>query len=230
MSLARAARWLVAAGLVALIGWSLLHRDAISGAAVEAWLADLGPWAAPAFVLVYVVGALVFLPGSVMTLAGGAVFGPVLGTLLSLSGATIGAAAAFSVSRALGGKWVEQRVEGRRLGRIVRGIEDDGWRFVAFVRLVPVFPYNALNYALGLTRISLVQYVVVSAICMAPGAAAFTYVGYAGREALHGPGAALQAGLLGLGLLATVIFVVPRIVRRRWATRSTSAPRARTDS
>ena len=74
-------------------------------------------------------------------------------------------------------------------------MEAEGWRFVAFVRLVPLFPFNLLNYALGLTRIPLVAYVLASLVCMAPGTLAYTWLGYAGREAIAGNDAAIRYGL-----------------------------------
>lgn len=91
------------------------------------------------------------------------------------------------------------------------GVEAEGWRFVAFVRLVPLFPFNVLNYALGLTRIKLSHYVLTSYLCMLPGAIAYTYLGYAGREAISGSEGMMQKGLLALGLLAAVMFL-PRLI------------------
>jgi hypothetical protein len=92
-------------------------------------------------------------------------------------------------------------------------VEAEGWRFVAFVRLVPLFPYNLLNYALGLTRIRLLAYVIAAFVFMAPGAFAYTYVGYAGRQAIAGGEAAIQTGLIALALLAAVAFI-PRLIKR----------------
>jgi rhodanese-related sulfurtransferase len=92
-------------------------------------------------------------------------------------------------------------------------VEEEGWRFVAFVRLVPLFPFNVLNYALGLTRIRLSHYFFASFLFMLPGAFAYTWLGYAGREALAGGEGLIQKGLLALGLLALVAFL-PRLVNR----------------
>lgn len=97
--------------------------------------------------------------------------------------------------------------------RLIDGVEAEGWRFVAFVRLVPLFPFNLTNYALGLTRIGLVPYAVASFICMAPGAVAYTWLGHAGREALAGDASAIRYGLLALGLLAAIAFL-PRLIKR----------------
>jgi hypothetical protein len=92
-------------------------------------------------------------------------------------------------------------------------VEEEGWLFVAFVRLVPLFPFNLVNYAFGLTRIRLGEYVLASFVCMAPGALAYTFLGYAGREAATGQYQAVRKALLALALLAVVAFL-PRLVRR----------------
>jgi len=164
------------------------------------------------FMGLYAVAAVLFLPGSVLTLAGGALFGPLWGTIWNLTGATVGAALAFLVARHLGSEWVERRA-GSRLERLNDGVASEGWRFVAFVRLVPLFPFNLLNYALGLTRIRFLPYLVATWVFMLPGALAYTYLGYTGREAVAGGEGLVQKGLLALALLAAVAFL-PRLVAR----------------
>ncbi len=189
-----------------------LNRDRLDPAALDAWLSGFGALAPAVYVVAYALGTVVFAPGALFALAGGAMFGPVAGTLFNLTGATIGAALAFLIARFLAGDWVARKA-GSRLGRLVRGVEAEGWRFVAFVRLVPVFPFNLSNYAFGLTRIPFVSYVVTSFFTMAPGALAYTWLGYAGREALGGDASAIRYGVLALALLATIAFV-PRLIRR----------------
>lgn len=204
----------VAVGLLLAvgIGAALLYRDHINLATLDHWVSDAGPLAPLWFVLIYAAATVLFAPGSILTLAGGALFGPWLGTLYNLTGATLGAALAFLIARYLAGNWVANRAGGR-LQHMIDGVEKEGWRFVAFVRLVPLFPFNILNYALGLTRIRFVHYLLATYICMLPGAVAYTYLGYAGREALGGGGDLMQKGLLALALLAVVIFL-PRLIRR----------------
>jgi hypothetical protein len=133
----------------------------------------------------------------------------------------LGATVAFLIARYLGSDWVAKRA-GERLSRLIRGVEEEGWRFVAFVRLVPLFPFNLVNYAFGLTRIRLGEYVLASFLCMAPGAVAYTYLGYAGREAASGQVGSIHKALLALALLATVAFL-PRLVRRLKGKRYTDA-------
>jgi rhodanese-related sulfurtransferase len=136
----------------------------------------------------------------------------VWGTIANLAGATLGATAAFLVARYVAADWVRQKA-GARLDRLIKGVEAEGWRFVAFTRLVPLFPFNLLNYVLGLTRIPLAQYAVATFVFMLPGAIVYTYLGYAGREALSGGEGLLEKGLVGLSLLAALAFV-PRLVAR----------------
>ena len=94
-------------------------------------------------------------------LAGGLLFGPLWGTILNLAGVMLGATAAFLVGRYVAADWVRS-LTGPRLQRLVDGVEAEGWRFVAFVQLVPLFPFNPSNYAPGFTRISLKEYSVAS--------------------------------------------------------------------
>jgi len=190
----------------------VIFREAIDATAMEAWVKDAGAVGPILFMLIYALGTVLFLPGSVITLLGGALFGPTLGTFYNPTGATLGATLAFLVARYLASNWVEQKTGGR-LKQLKEGVEGEGWRFVAFVRLVPLFPFNLLNYALGLTRIKLSHYIIASYPCILPGAIAYTYLGYAGHETIAGNEDAIQIGLLALALLAMVSFL-PRLIRR----------------
>ena len=205
-------RLVLALLLAAAIAWGVSHRQDLDVPAVEAAIRDMGALAPLAYMALYVVATVLFLPGSILSLAAGVLFGPVWGAAYALIGATLGATLAFLIARYVASDWVAAKAGGR-LKQLIAGVEAEGWRFVAFVRLVPLFPFNLLNYALGLTRIRLRDYVLASLICMAPGAVAYTYLGYAGREALAGNEAAIRYGLIALALLAVVAFL-PRLVRR----------------
>lgn len=202
----------LAAALLAAISWLAFHRELLDAAGLERELRRFGSWAPVLFVGLYALSAVLFVPGSVLTVVGGALFGPIWGALWNLTGATLGAAFAFATARYVVSDWVAGRA-GERLARLVRGVEEEGWRFVAFVRLVPLFPFNLANYAFGLTRIRLGQYVLASFVCMTPGALAYTYLGYAGREAASGANGAIHKCLLALALLAAIAFL-PRLIRR----------------
>jgi len=200
--------------LVAGIAVTVIYRDRFDIAALERWIQEAGIWAPLLFMAVYAVAAVLFLPGSVLTLAGGALFGPVLGTFYNLTGATIGATLAFLIARYLVSDWVAERTGGR-LKQLINGVEGEGWRFVAFTRLVPLFPFNLLNYALGLTRIKLSHYLLATYICMLPASIAYSYLGYAGREAVGGGEGLIRKVLLALALLALVAFLPSLIGKLR---------------
>ena len=208
--------------LVGGIGLSWLYRGQFAPGVVEAWLEQLGVWGPLVFVGCYTLAPALFLPGSVLTLAGGALFGTGLGALLSLTGATLGATIAFLIARYIAADWVEQHVSGR-LQELKGGVEREGWRFVAFTRLVPIFPFNLLNYAFGLTRVSVWTFAGTSFIAMAPGALAYAYVGNVGREALSGGQDLVFKGLLALALLAAVA-LLPTLIRR-WRQPETVSPK-----
>lgn len=200
--------------LVAGIALAIMYRDQLDSAALEAWVKDAGSAGPLVFMLIYVVGTVFFLPGSVLTLAGGALFGPVLGTFYNLTAATLGAMVSFIAARYLAHDWVEAKAGGR-LKQLKQGVEGEGWKFVAFVRLVPLFPFNLLNYALGLTRIKFSHYSIATYICMLPGAIAYTYLGYAGREAITGGEDMIQKIMLAFALLAIAGFLPGLISRFR---------------
>lgn len=198
--------------LVAAAAGTAVYRDHINLATLDIWLGSLGLWAPIGYVVLYALATVAFVPGAIFALAGGALFGPLWGALWNLTGATLGATLAFLLARTIAQDWVARKAGGL-LKRIIEGVDAEGWRFVALVRLVPLFPFNLSNYALGLTRISLLHYVVATFVCMAPGAIAYTWLGHAGREALSGDADAIRYGLLALGLLAAIA-LLPRLIGR----------------
>lgn len=196
--------------LIIGIGIVITYRDLLDADVLEVWVNQSGAAGPIVFMLIYIIGTVLFFPGSVLTLAGGALFGPVWGTFYNLTGATIGAAISFVIARYLLSDWVEQKTGGR-LKQLKNGVEGEGWRFVAFVRLVPLFPFNLLNYALGLTRFKFSHYVITSYLTMLPGAIAYTYLGYIGKEAATGGESLIQKSMLALAFLAIVAFL-PRLI------------------
>jgi uncharacterized membrane protein YdjX (TVP38/TMEM64 family) len=178
----------------------------------------LGPFV---FIVAYAAAVVALVPGSILTLAAGAIFGLVAGTLYVLVAATLGSTLAFLVSRYVARGFVEKRLAGDpKLTAIDRAIGAEGRKIVLLLRLSPAFPFSVLNYALGLTRVRFLDYVVAS-IGMLPGTLLFVYSGkLAGDVAALAGGAAVAKGagyyaLLGVGLLATlaVTLVVTRIAR-----------------
>ena len=208
-------RYLIVSLMLSGILLAILYRDLLDVKALKQWVQGGGMAAPLIFILLYIVATVFFLPGSILTLAGGALFGPVSGSIYNIVAATIGGAVSFLLARYLASDWVSRK-SGIRLKQITEGVDKEGWRFVAFVRLVPLFPFNLLNYALGLTKIKFSHYVLASFICMLPGAVAYTYLGYAGSAAVAGDisiSKMIQLGSIALGLIAVVAFL-PRLIGR----------------
>src|SRR5262249_215464 len=165
------------------------------------------------------VGPAFLVPGLPFDLAAGILFGPVWGTVYALIGGTIGATVAFLAARTVGREWTEQKLSGP-LRKIKDGVDRGGWEFVAFARLAPVIPFNLLNYALGLTRIRLLPYVLASLFFMAPPTAVYVYARWAGGGG--GGGGVGGEGVLGetawrVGIALTALgclAVLPRLVVR----------------
>jgi uncharacterized membrane protein YdjX (TVP38/TMEM64 family) len=209
-------RWLLAFLLLLVIAGGLsmawVFDGLISAQSLTAWAAGLGHWAPVGFVLLYGIATVAMVPGSLFDLAGGALFGPYLGSLLDLTGCSIGAALSFLIARYLARDWVEARA-GPRTHNIMRSVEADGWQFVAFVRLLPIMPYNVINYLLGLTRIPFHHYMIATVVFMAPSTLVYTWIGHAGREAIAGDADNLYYALLALGLLGAML-LLPRFYKR----------------
>lgn len=198
--------------LVAAATIALIFRDRLDPDGLQSLVTSAGALGPLLHIAAFALATVLFVPGSIFAVAGGALFGPFWGTLWNLAGATLGAALSFLMARYLAADLVERKAAGLSR-RLVAGVEAEGWRFVAVARLAPFVPFNLLNYALGLTRIRFDQYVLATFVCMIPGSAAFTWLGHAGREALAGDASAIHYALIALGLLALMAFL-PRFVRR----------------
>jgi len=129
------------------------------------------------FILLYIMATVFFLPGLPLTLLSGVVFGPILGSICVSIGSTTGATLAFLVGRYTGRAFVVERFSKSDLfRRLDKGVNKQGWKMVAITRLVPLFPFNAQNYAYGLTNVPLRIYVLVSFLCMLPATFAYTFL------------------------------------------------------
>lgn len=210
-------------GVAALAALVLLGRT-IGGSlpAFAAWLEGLGAWGPIAFIAGYALAVLLFAPGSVLTLAAGALFGLLHGVLYVFVAATLGSAGAFLVARYVARPYIERRLQGNQtLAAIDRAIGAGGRKIVFLLRLSPVFPFNLLNYALGLTRVRFSDYILAS-VGMIPGTLLYVYYGkLAGDVATLAAGVQRERGagyyaVLALGLFATIVVtaLVTRAARR----------------
>lgn len=189
------------------------------------WVNELGSVGAIAFILIYLLATVAFFPGSILTLGAGVVFGVVLGSLYVFIGATLGATAAFLVGRYLARGWVSKKIAGNTKFRAIdEAVGREGFKIVLLTRLSPVFPFNLLNYAYGVTGVSLKDYVLAS-VGMIPGTIMYVYIGsLAGSLATLGTGAqptnpGVQWAIRIIGFIATVAVTiyVTRVARKALA-------------
>lgn len=186
------------------------------------WVESLGFWGPVAYVLGYAVATVAFIPGSLMTLAAGAIFGLAKGTVVVFTGATIGSALAFLISRYIARSAIERRIEGNlKFSAVDRAVASEGSKIVFLLRLSPVFPFNLLNYSLGLTSVRFRDYLAAS-VGMIPGSFLYVYYGKAlGSLAAVAGGGDVERGLgywsvLILGLVATAVVtaLVTKVARK----------------
>lgn len=186
------------------------------------WIEGLGALGAAVFIGGYILATVAFVPGSLLTLAAGAIFGIVRGVIYVMIGATAGAASAFLLARYLARPMVERRVrEDPRFERIDLAVGRQGGKIVLLMRLSPALPFNLMNYALGVTRVRFASFLWAS-VGMLPGTLLYVYSGkVAGDIAAVAAGAEVAKGagyyaVLALGLIATLALTIyiTRIARR----------------
>jgi uncharacterized membrane protein YdjX (TVP38/TMEM64 family) len=213
----------IAAGIAVLVVLVVLAR--LLGGYLPAfaqWVNGLGVWGPVVFIIGYAAAAVAFVPGSILTLAAGAIFGIARGLLYAFTAAVIGSSVAFLISRYLARGAIEARLRGNaRFAAIDRAVGAQGRKIVFLLRLSPVFPFSLLNYGLGLTQVRFVDY-LIAAIGMLPGTLLYVYYGkLAGDVAALAGGASVEKGVayyavLAIGLVATalVVAVVTRTARK----------------
>jgi uncharacterized membrane protein YdjX (TVP38/TMEM64 family) len=222
-------RWglVLVAVLVAVAAWRLIEVRVWINAVLD-WIEELGMWGPVFYILLYMIFTVCFVPGSAMTIGAGAAFGVVLGTILGSLAATLGAASAFLVSRYCARGWIERRIRGQPMYTAIdRAVARDGRKIVLLTRLSPVFPFTLLNYAFGLTHVSLRDYVLASWVGMLPGTAMYAYFGSLARASAEPhEWTRVEWGLSLLGLLVTVVVTVSvtRVARNALARRDEGAP------
>ncbi len=190
----------VAASFVPLAEWIETISD---------WVKTFGPFGVIVFVLIYAVATVLFMPGSVLTIAAGLIFGVALGTLAAWSGAVLGASLAFIVGRYLARSKIEEKTkDNEKFQAIDEAIGKRGWKIIGLLRLSPLIPFNASNYFYGITKVGFWPYVLASAGGMLPGTLLYVYLGAAGKAGLGGGGmeqhSPLKYVFFGVGLVVTI--------------------------
>ncbi len=203
----RARLAILAVWLVGVSAALILAGGGLSQERVEDWIGGPSATTAVLYPFLYAVLTVLLVPGVVITAAGGALFGALLGTVLTLIGATAGATASFLIGRRLGRAQVEQ-IAGRRIGALDAWLERRGLLAVLYMRLFPLFPFNALNYAAGVTALRTRDYVVGTAVGIVPGTFAYAALG----SSLDDPTS--PEFLAALGLVVLLAVLAPFINRR----------------
>ena len=205
----KVALWIL--GIAALIAAATYFNVPELLRSTIAWIESLSAWGSMAFIFLYILATVLFIPGSILTLGAGLLFGVVLGSVYVSIASTVGATAAFLIGRYLARDWVAGKIEGNTTFQAIDdAVAEGGWRIVGLTRLSPIFPFNMLNYAFGLTHVSLRDYFFASWIGMMPGTVMYVYLGsLAGSLAALGSGARARTSgewaLYTVGLLATVV-------------------------
>ncbi len=174
----------VVIGVTILISLIVLVRESglvnfLDIESARATIEGYGALAPLFYVLLYIIASLLFIPGTPLTLASGALFGPLFGTIYTIVGATIGAVASFLVMRFIGGGLVKRGGGdiAKRLREYDEKLKQHGLATVLFLRLVPLFPFNGLNFALGLTSVRFGDYVLGTLLGIIPGTFVFVFFG-----------------------------------------------------
>jgi uncharacterized membrane protein YdjX (TVP38/TMEM64 family)/Fe-S oxidoreductase len=175
---------------------------------VAAW----GVFAPMVYMLIYAIAPALFIPGLPITIAGGILFGPFWGVVYSITGATTGACVAFLIARYIARDWVQNKLRNPRWKKLDQDVEKHGWKIVAFTRLVPMFPFNVLNYAFGLTSVRFLQYAVTSFICMLPACIAFIVFSSSFLDIIKGKiSVEFIIGMLLIGIVSLIPVMVKKL-------------------
>lgn len=201
--------------LILLVVGGLLF--ALSKSGIGEQISDLGEKVAGyglpgliAFVALYVVASIIFLPASVLTLAAGGAWGVVTGTIIVSIASTLAAACSFLVGRHLARDWVREKTRNMPVFKAIESaVDEEGWKMVGLTRLTPVFPFTLLNYAYGITAVKFWPYVIASWIGMLPGTILYVYLGKIAKDAVAGTESTTAGWVLKMvALLATIAVTV----------------------
>jgi uncharacterized membrane protein YdjX (TVP38/TMEM64 family) len=176
------------------------------------WILELGSWGAIAFIIIYIIATIFLIPGSALTLGAGLIFGVIKGTIFVSIGSVMGATVSFLIGRYFLRTWVEKQIDTQpNFKAMDKAVAQQGWKIVGLTRLSPLFPFVFLNYAFGVTQVSLRDFVFASWLGMLPGTVMYVYLGSLPKTAAEVSGGdidTLKLILNIIGLIATVVVTV----------------------
>jgi uncharacterized membrane protein YdjX (TVP38/TMEM64 family) len=183
----------------------------------QGWVAGLGPLGWVLYAIVYAISCVLFVPGSILTLGAGALYGLWTGTAIVLAGATLGATLSFLLAKSVLRKRIERMTAGNaKFQALDRAIAKEGAKIIFLVRLSPVFPFTYINYAFGLTGVKTLPYVVASFFGMIPGTFAYVYLGSAAAGAASGEADTTKkiVQIVGAAVALAVTIFVARVATK----------------
>lgn len=208
-------RAILAAAVIAGVGFTWMHRDLFQHGHLQAfilqnraWISE-NPYAPLLFILVHIVVSLTFIPRSIVAIAAGVIWGLWWGSLLASIGGLAGASAGFLIARYLNDGLIRpSRLPG--FGRLLASLENGGWRAVTLLRLVPVMPHTPVNYAFGLTNIGFLPYCIGTILGSLPTTVFYVDLGAVGETSMTSHGQWYVPAAIGIVAIAAS-FLLPRL-------------------
>ena len=198
--------------LVLLIGgliWFSRSYLNLSPTDIKDWILSFGMWAPILYILLYTIRPLIFFPASVLSITGGLAFGAWLGTLYTVIGATLGAVVAFLVAQKLGNGLIKKKEQAGKINQIQQQLEKNGFIYVLIFRLLPIFNFDLISYAAGLSKVRLLSFFLATLIGIIPGTFAYNFLG----SSIVSKDPQL---IIGAIIVFLVLTIVPWYIQKRW--------------
>lgn len=191
-----------------LIWFSRAYLD-INPTDIKEWILSFGMWAPILYILLYTIRPLIFFPASVLSITGGLAFGAWMGTIYTVIGATLGAVVAFLVARKLGSGLIKEKTNAGKVEQIQQQLEKNGFIYVLIFRLLPIFNFDLISYAAGLSKVRLLSFFLATLIGIIPGTFAYNFLG----SSIVSKDPQIIIGAIVVFLVLTI---VPWYLQKRW--------------
>jgi uncharacterized membrane protein YdjX (TVP38/TMEM64 family) len=184
----------------------------LSPSTIQTWILSFG-WAAPIlYILIYTVRPLILFPAAILSLTGGLAFGPLWGTLYTVAGAALGAVLSFMAARVLGKRLVRKKWTGQWL-KVEKQLEERGFLYIFMLRLIPLFPFDLISYASGVSKIKITAFLFGTLLGIVPGTFAYNFLG---SSFVHGN---MQTIILA-AVISVLVLLIPLLLRRKFSKRN----------
>ncbi|ASI36579.1 MULTISPECIES: TVP38/TMEM64 family protein [unclassified Exiguobacterium] len=192
--------------IIGLIWFSRSYLN-VSPTDIKEWILSFGMWAPILYIVLYTVRPLIFFPASVLSITGGLAFGALMGTVYTVIGATLGAVVAFLVAKKLGKGFIKNGAG--KVDQIQQQLEKNGFIYVLIFRLLPIFNFDLISYAAGLSKVRLLPFFLATLIGIIPGTFAYNFLG----SSIVSKDPRIIIGAIIVFLILTI---VPWYLQKRW--------------